>query len=58
MLEEFKKEKPHTLDGEVKKAEEVETSLLGMKKYSSIHDYYENIKAIMVIISLKGMIDI
>jgi hypothetical protein len=33
LSEEFKKEKPPTFDGEIKKGEEAEAWLLGLKKY-------------------------
>lgn len=33
MLEEFKKVKPHTFDGEMKKSEVAEAWLLGMNKF-------------------------
>jgi hypothetical protein len=42
--EEFKKAKPPTFDGEIKKGEEVEVWLLGLKKYLRVHDYSENLK--------------
>ena len=42
---EFKKSKPPTFDGEIKKGEEVEVGLLGLNKYFRFHDYSENLKA-------------
>jgi hypothetical protein len=42
--EEFKKSKPPSFDGEIKKGEEVEVWLLGLKKYFKVHDYSENLK--------------
>jgi hypothetical protein len=43
--EEFKKSKPPTFDGEIKKGEEAEAWLLSLKKYFRVHDYSENLKA-------------
>jgi hypothetical protein len=40
---EFKKSKPPTFDGEIKKGEEAEVWLLGLKKYLRVHDYSENL---------------
>jgi hypothetical protein len=39
LTEEFKKAKPPTFDGEIKKGEEVEAWLLGLKKYFWVHNY-------------------
>jgi hypothetical protein len=44
-FEEFKKAKPPSFDGEIKKGEEVEAWLLGLKKYFRVHDFSENLKA-------------
>ena len=54
MLEEFKKAKYPTFYGKVKKAEDVEAWLLGVKKDFRVHDYFENMKARISIFSLKG----
>jgi hypothetical protein len=43
--QEFKKYKPPTFDGEIKKGEEVEVWLFVLKKYFRVHDYSENLKA-------------
>ena len=43
--EEFKKVKPPTFDGEIKKGEEQEAWILGLKKYFRVHNYLENLKA-------------
>ena len=51
---EFKKEKPPTFDGDVKKSEDVEAWILGMNKLFELHKYTNNMKAIIVIFSLKG----
>lgn len=58
MLEEFKKAQPPTLDGEVKKDEEVEAWMLGVKKYFRCHNYSKNMKERVSIFSLKGEDDI
>jgi hypothetical protein len=52
--EEFKKAKPPSFDGEVKKGEEAEACLLGLKKYFRVHDYSENLKARITIFNLDG----
>ena len=57
-LDEFKKEKPPTFDGELKKLEDAEAWLFGMKKFFELHDYKENMKVRIVIFSLKGKADI
>ena len=49
MPKEFKKEKPHKFDGEVKKVEEEQSFQLGMKKYFKVHDYFENMKSRLAI---------
>jgi hypothetical protein len=51
--EEFKKSKPPSFDGEIKKGEEVEAWLLGLKKYFRVHDYSENLKARIAIFNLN-----
>lgn len=58
MPDEFKKSKPPTFDGELKKLEDAKTSLLGMKKFFELHDYTKNMKARISIFSLKGKADI
>jgi hypothetical protein len=44
-FEKFKKAKPPSFDGEIKKGEEAEAWLLGLKKYFRVHDFSENMKA-------------
>jgi hypothetical protein len=44
-FEEFMKAKPPSFDGEIKKGEEAEAWLLGLKKYFRVHDFSENLKA-------------
>jgi len=41
ILEEFKKTKPPTFDGEVKEAEDAKAWLLGMKNFFRVHNYSE-----------------
>ena len=52
--EEFKKSKPPSFDGEIKKGEEVETWMLGLKKYFKFHDYSKNLKSQIAIFNLNG----
>ena len=54
MPDEFKKVKPPTFDGVMKKYEDAKAWLLGMKKFFRIHNYYENMKAKVATYSLKG----
>jgi hypothetical protein len=54
MPEEFKKAKPPTFDGDIKKGEEAEVLLLGLKKYFRVHDYSKNLKAQITIFNLNG----
>ena len=58
MPDEFKKEKAPTFDGDVKKSEDAEAWILGMKKLFELHNYTDNMKAIVGIFSLKGKADI
>jgi hypothetical protein len=44
-FEEFRKAKPPSFNSEIKKGEEVEAWLLGLKKYFKVHDFSENLKA-------------
>jgi hypothetical protein len=52
--EEFKKSKPPTFNGEIKKGEEAKFWILGLKKYFKVHDYFENLKARIAIFNLNG----
>lgn len=52
-LDDFKKAKPPTFDGDLKKLEDVKAWLLGMKKIFELHDYTENMKPKIYILSLK-----
>jgi hypothetical protein len=44
-FEEFRKAKPLSFDGEIKKGEEAEAWFLGLKKYFRVHDFSKNMKA-------------
>jgi len=57
-LDEFKKDKPPTFDGDLKKLEDANAWLLGMKKFFELHDYTVNMKAIIAIFGPKGKADI
>jgi hypothetical protein len=54
VTKEFKKAKPPTFDGEIKKGEEIKAWLFGLKKYFRLHNYFENTKARISIFNLKG----
>jgi hypothetical protein len=43
--EEFKKAKPPSFNRDIKKGEEAEAWMLGLKKYFRVHDYSENLNA-------------
>ena len=51
---EFKKAKSPNFDGYLKKPEDVEVWLLGMKKLFEFHEYIENMKARIAIFILRG----
>jgi hypothetical protein len=53
-LEEFKKAKPPSFDGEIKKGEEAEAWLLGLKKYFRVDDFLKNLKARVATFNLNG----
>jgi hypothetical protein len=46
--------KPHTFDGEHKKDEDVETWLIGMRKYSQLHNYSSHVEGRISIYRMKG----
>jgi hypothetical protein len=46
--------KPPTFDGEHKKDEDIETWLLGMRKYFQLHNYSSHAEGRIVIYQLKG----
>jgi hypothetical protein len=52
--EEFKKSKPPSFNGEIDKGEEVESWLLGLKKYFRVPHYSKNLKAQITIFNLNG----
>ena len=52
--EEFKKERLHTFNGEIKNGQELEPWLLGMRKYFQVQDYSGNMKARVSIFNLTG----
>jgi hypothetical protein len=54
LTEEFKKAKLPTFNGEIKKGEEIEAWLFGMKKYFRVHNYFENTKAMISFFNLNG----
>lgn len=56
--EEFKKVNPPTFDGDMKKQEDAEAWLLGMKKFFKLHSYSENMKVKITTFRLKGKVDI
>jgi hypothetical protein len=53
-FEEFRKAKPPSFNGEIKKGEEAEAWLLGLKKYFRFHDFSENLKARVATLNLNG----
>lgn len=50
----FNKPKPPTFDEYVKKLEDEDAWLLGMKKFLKLHGYIENMKAKITIFKIKG----
>lgn len=56
--DEFKKEKPPTFDGEIKRSQDAEAWLLGMRIFFRLHDYSENMKDRVSTFILKGKVDI
>jgi hypothetical protein len=53
-LEEFKKAKPPSFNGEIKRGEEAKAWLLGLKNYFRVHDFLENLKALVATFNLNG----
>ena len=51
---EMKKIKPPTFDGEHKKDEDVETWMLGMRKYFQLHNYSSHVEGRISIYQIKG----
>ena len=58
MLDDFKKVKPPKFDGEMKKSQDAEAWILGIRILFRLHDYSENMKARIATFSLKGKADI
>ena len=57
-LDEFKKEKPPTFHGEMKKPHDAKAWLLGMRNFFRLHDYSKNMKPRVATFSLKVKVDI
>lgn len=55
-LNEFKKAKPPTFDGDLKKSWDEKSWLLAMNKFFELHEYTENMKASIAIFNLKGKV--
>jgi len=55
-LDEFKNVKPPIFDGNVKKMEDAKAWVLGINKIFELHEYTDNMKAKVVIFSLKGKV--
>jgi hypothetical protein len=55
---EMNKIKPPTFDGEHKKYEDVETWLLGMRKYFQLHNYSFHAEGRISIYQLKGKVSL
>jgi hypothetical protein len=53
-FKEFRKSKPPSFEGEIKKGEEAEAWLLELKKYFRFHDFSENMKARVATFNLNG----
>jgi len=53
-LDDFKKEKPPTFNGEMDKSQDVEAWFLGMNKLFILQNYSENMKVKIATFSLKG----
>jgi len=51
-LDEFKKEKPPTFDGDVNNMEDPKAWIIGMKKLFELHEYIDNMKAMISIFIL------
>ena len=52
--DEFEKKRPPTFNGEIKNGQEVESWLLGIRKYFQVQDYFGNMKARVAIFNLTG----
>ena len=58
MPDEYKKTKPPTFDGEMKKPQDAKAWLLGMRKFFKLHEYSENMKSKIATFNLKGKVEI
>ena len=54
----FKKEKPPSFDGDVKKLKDAAAWIPGMNKFFELHNYIDNMKVRVAIFSLRGNADI
>jgi hypothetical protein len=57
-LKNLKNSKPPSFNGEIKKGEEEEAWLLGLKKYFRVHEFSENMKARVATFNLNGKVSI
>lgn len=58
MLDEWKRAKPSTFDGELKKLEDAKAWFLVMKTFFDMNEFIENMQARIAIFNLKGKVDI
>lgn len=58
LLDELKKAKLHIFDRDVKEPEDAEAWILAMNKFFELYEYRDNMKARIVIFSLKGKTNI
>lgn len=56
--DQFKKAKPPTFDGEINNSQDAEMWMLRMNKFFKLHDYSQNVEAIIATFSLKGKANI
>jgi hypothetical protein len=54
LIEEFKKAKPPTFVGEIKRGEEAKAQMLGLKKYFQVHNYLKKTKENIIVFNLNG----
>ena len=54
LVGELRRIKPPTFDGEVKKGEDVEAWLIGLRKFFQLHQYTPNMEARVAIHHLQG----
>lgn len=58
MPDAFKKSKPPNFDGDLKKPKDADSWILGVNTFFELHEYKENMKAIITIFNLKHKADI